>query len=89
MLLSDADYLARAGVAFDVPVHPGPPPLPVGAAAIFAVAIRTYTDALADVTLYNNLRAALTRSDPHRCQLVFSQRARSLASAMSLLAPML
>jgi hypothetical protein len=60
MLLSDADYLARAGVAFDVPVHPGPPPLPVGAAAVIAVAIRTYTEALADVTLYNNLRAALT-----------------------------
>jgi hypothetical protein len=60
MLLSDADYLARAGVAFVVPVHPGPPPPPVGAAAVIAVAIRTYTEALADVTLYNNLRAALT-----------------------------
>jgi hypothetical protein len=29
MLLSDADYLARAGVAFDVPEHPGPPHLPL------------------------------------------------------------
>ena len=60
MLLSDADYLARAGVAFVVPVHPGPPPLPVGTAAAIAVSIRTYTDELNDVTMYNNLSAALT-----------------------------
>ena len=60
MLLSDADYLARAGTAFVIPVHPGPPPLPVGTSAVIAVALRAYTDALADVTLYNNLSAALT-----------------------------
>jgi hypothetical protein len=60
LLLSDEDYLARAGIAFIVPVHPGPPPLPVGAAAVIAVALRVYTDTIADVTLYNNLNAALT-----------------------------
>jgi hypothetical protein len=60
MLLSDADYHARAGIPFLVPVHPGPPPLPVGTAAAIAVALRTYTDALSDVTLYNALSVALT-----------------------------
>jgi hypothetical protein len=60
LLLSDEDYLARAGIAFIVPVHSGPPPLPVGAAAVIAVALRVYTDTIADVTLYNNLNAALT-----------------------------
>ena len=75
MLLSDADYLARAGVAIDVPVHPGPPRPPVGAAAVIAVAIRTYTEALADVsTLYNNLRAALT------AQILTTVMSRSMPS---------
>ena len=76
MLLSDADYVARAGVAFDVPVHLGPPLPPVGAAAVIAVAIRTYTDALADVvTLYNNhLRAALT------AQILTAVMSRSMPS---------
>ncbi len=60
VFLTDDVYLARAGVAFDLPVHRGPPPPTVGAAAVIAVAICTYTDAIADVTLYNNLRAALT-----------------------------
>ena len=59
MLMTDDEYLARAGIAFVVPLHPGPPPPPVGTAAAVAVAIRTYTDALADVTLYNALNAAL------------------------------
>jgi hypothetical protein len=60
LLLSEADYIARVGVAFAVPVHPGPPPVAVGTAAVVAVAIRAYNEQLADVTLYNNLRAALT-----------------------------
>ncbi len=51
MVMSDADYLARAGVAFAIPVHPGPPPPPVGAAAAMAIALRLYTEAIADVTL--------------------------------------
>ncbi|KAI2509715.1 hypothetical protein MHU86_4697 [Fragilaria crotonensis] len=60
ILLSDAEYLARVGSEFIVPVHPGPPPAAVGTSASVSVALRTYADALADVTLYNNLRAALT-----------------------------
>jgi hypothetical protein len=60
MVMSDANYLAPAGVAFAIPVHPGPPPPPVGAAAVIAIATLLYTEAIADVTLYNNLSAALT-----------------------------
>jgi hypothetical protein len=60
ILLSPADYLLRAGVPFIVPVHPGPPPAPVGAAAVIGVALRNYAEALADVALYNSLSAALT-----------------------------
>jgi hypothetical protein len=60
MVMSDADYLACAGVAFATPVHPGPPPPPVGAVAAIAIALRTYTEEIADITLYNNLSAALT-----------------------------
>jgi hypothetical protein len=60
ILLSDAEYIARVGVAFEVPLHPGPPPDAVGTAAAIAVAIRAYTNALTDASLYNNLRAALT-----------------------------
>ena len=60
MVMNDADYLARAGVAFVVPVHPGPPPPPIGAAAVIAVALRVYMDAVDDVTLYTRLSAALT-----------------------------
>ncbi|KAI2511196.1 hypothetical protein MHU86_3161 [Fragilaria crotonensis] len=37
ILLSDADYIARVGVAFEVPIHPGPPPDAVGTAAAIAV----------------------------------------------------
>ena len=59
MVMHDADYLARAGVAFDVPVHPGPPPPPIGASAAIAVALRVYTDAIDDVTLYTRLSAEL------------------------------
>ena len=43
LLLSEADYIARIGVAFDIPVHPGPPPAAVGTAAVVAVAIRAST----------------------------------------------
>lgn len=60
ILLSDADYIARVGVAFITPVHPGLPPVAVGTAAAVSVALRAYTDALNDVALYNNLRSALT-----------------------------
>ena len=59
-VLSNADYLARVGIPFVVPVHPGLPPEAVGTSAAIAVAIRNYNDALADVTLYNSLRLALT-----------------------------
>jgi hypothetical protein len=53
MLLTAKDYLLRAGVAFIVPVHPGVPPLFVGTAAVIAIALCAYTDAIADVTVYN------------------------------------
>ncbi len=60
IVLSAPDYLARVGVPFLVPVHPGAPPEAVGTSAAIAVAIRNYNDALADVTLYNSLSSALT-----------------------------
>ena len=60
IVLNPAEYLARAGVPFTIPVHPGPPPAAAGTAAVIAIALRAYTDALADVTLYNSLRSALT-----------------------------
>ena len=60
VLLSEADYVARVGVAFELPIHPGPPAAAVGTATGVAVAICVYTEQLADVMLYNNLRAALT-----------------------------
>jgi hypothetical protein len=60
ILLSPEDYLIRAGVPFVIPIHPGPPPAPVGAAAVIGVALRNYAEAIADVALYNNLNAALT-----------------------------
>ena len=60
MVMNNADYLARSGVNFIVTVHPGPPPVPAGAAAVIAVALNVYNDAIKDVTLYNNLSAALT-----------------------------
>ena len=62
MLLSEAEYLARAGVPFIVPRHPGAAPdAAAGAtAAQIAESIRIYNQTLADVTLYNRLSAALT-----------------------------
>jgi hypothetical protein len=60
MVMSDANYLAPAGVAFAIHVYPGPLPPPVGAAAAMAIATLLYTEAIADVTLYNNLSTALT-----------------------------
>ncbi|KAI2496639.1 hypothetical protein MHU86_17842 [Fragilaria crotonensis] len=55
-----ADYLLRAGVPFVIPVHPGPPPDPVGTAAVIGVALRNHAEALTDLAIYNNLNAALT-----------------------------
>ena len=52
--------IARVGFVFIVPVHPAPPPVAVGTAAAISIALRTYAEALDDVALYNNLRAALT-----------------------------
>lgn len=62
MLLSEDEYIARAGVPFVIPRHPGAAPdAAAGAtAAQIAEAIRVYNQALADVTLYNRLSAALT-----------------------------
>jgi hypothetical protein len=60
ILLSPADYLLRAGEPFIIPIHPGPPPAPVGAAAVIGVALRNYAEALADVDLYNSFSVALT-----------------------------
>ena len=50
-----AEYVARVGVPFIVPVHPGPPP-----AAAITVALHNYNDVITDVTLYKNLSAAIT-----------------------------
>lgn len=55
MAILNADYIARVGVPFVIPRHPGPPPIAAGTAAAISVALRAYTDAL-----YNNLRAART-----------------------------
>ena len=62
MLLSEADYVARTGVAFLVPTHPGPAPIAqVGAtAAQIADALRAYNEAIADDDKYTRLSAALT-----------------------------
>jgi hypothetical protein len=62
LVLSNDEYLARTGVPFIIPVHPGPAPIAaVGTtAAQIAEAIRAYNQTLADVTLYNRLNAALT-----------------------------
>jgi hypothetical protein len=62
MLLSDAEYITRAGVPFVVPLHPGEAPAAAAgaAAAQIAEAIRVYNQTLADATLYNRLSAALT-----------------------------
>lgn len=60
IVLPAAEYITRTGVPFLVPTHPGPPPEAVGTSAAIAVAIRNYNDALADVTLYTSLCAALT-----------------------------
>lgn len=61
IVLNPADYVARVGVPFVIPVHPGPAPeAAAGTAAVIAVALRNYNDALSDVTLYNSLSSALT-----------------------------
>ncbi len=60
MVLTNAKYIARVGVLFIVPLHPGPPPESTGTAAVVSATLRNYTAAINNVTLYNNLRAALT-----------------------------
>ena len=60
LLLSDADYLARTGFLFLVPVHPGVAPPGGGTAAQIAESVRVYNQAVADATLYNRLSAAIT-----------------------------
>jgi len=62
ILLSDAEYLARTGVEFIIPVHPGIAPVAVAGAtaAQIAEAIRAYNQAVTDVTLYNRLNSAIT-----------------------------
>ena len=62
MLLSEADYVARTGVAFIIPVHPGPAPLPPvnATAAQIAETLRVYNEAIADDDKYTRLSAALT-----------------------------
>jgi hypothetical protein len=60
MVMSEVEYLARANVPFIVPLHPGPPPLAAGTAAVIAVALNIYNSAIKDVNLYNDLTAALT-----------------------------
>ena len=46
IMLTPADYLARIGVPFIIPVHPGPPPEAEGTAAVIAVAVRNDNDGL-------------------------------------------
>jgi hypothetical protein len=60
LVLTPTDYLARVGMPFEVPVHPGAPPDAIGTTAAIAVAVRNYNDALADVALYNSHCSALT-----------------------------
>jgi hypothetical protein len=61
ILLSNVDYLRRAGMPFIVPIHPGAAPgVGAGTGAQLSAAIPTYNQAMADVTLYNRLSAALT-----------------------------
>jgi hypothetical protein len=61
ILLSNADYIARVGVAFSHSFSSCPPPVAVGTAAAISIALRAYKDTLNDAALYNNLlRAALT-----------------------------
>ena len=62
MLLTEADYVARTGVAFLVPEHPGPAPVPPAnaTAAQIAEALRVYNAAIADDDKYTRLSAELT-----------------------------
>jgi hypothetical protein len=62
LLLSDTDYLARAGIPFLVPIHPGTAPIAAAAAVAvqIAEAIRAYNQAIANITLYHRISAALT-----------------------------
>lgn len=61
ILMSDAAYLARAGVAFVIPAHPGAAPVhaPAATAAQIAETIRLFNQDLADHTLYNKVATAL------------------------------
>lgn len=61
LLMEDAAYLARAGVAFNVPVHPGPAPVHAAdaTAAQIAETIRLYNQALAELNLFHNVSTRL------------------------------
>ena len=62
MLLTEADYVARTGVAFLIPEHPGPAPIPPAnaTAAQIAETLRVYNVAIADDDKYTRLSAELT-----------------------------
>ncbi len=60
LVLSHVNYLARGGVLFVVPVHPGPPLKAADTAAVTAVPLCNNNDALANIMLYNSLCLALT-----------------------------
>jgi hypothetical protein len=61
LLLDDATYFARAGVAFVLPIHPGPSPVHTAnaTAAQIAETIRIYQQELSDIDLYSRVTTAL------------------------------
>ena len=61
LLMTPAAYLARAGVAFDVPVHPGNAPVhaPLATAAQIAETIRLFTQTTKEHKMYLTVHACL------------------------------